>query len=373
MEYIDGANKVLEILENNGFEGYIVGGYVRDILFGIDSQDIDITTNAKIEDIKKLFDTIDNGSKYSSITVKIDSYEYEVTTYRKDVLYADHRHPDIEITNNVSDDLKRRDYTINAMLMDRYGNVIDEYNGRCDMENHIVRMIGDPYERYDEDALRILRGIYLVAKLDYELSDDTFEAMTSKAPLLEYVSDGRKRKELDKIIKFNSNNSALKVMVNTNVFRFLKGLDRGIVYMLSNKIVLNDPFMFYALAFKIYGTIIKTYEFDRLFSKRLENVIKASENDITLVDMLDCDIDILKEANELKKMAGEKYISNIEEVYNSLPIHSIKEINANKDEIKEIYGNEINELLKDIASKILEDKLNNSNDEIIRYVEKVKK
>ena len=270
-------------------------------------------------------------------------------------------------------DLKRRDYTINAMLMDRYGNVIDEYNGRCDMENHIVRMIGDPYERYDEDALRILRGIYLVAKLDYELSDDTFEAMTSKAPLLEYVSDGRKRKELDKIIKFNSNNSALKVMVNTNVFRFLKGLDRGIVYMLSNKIVLNDPFMFYALAFKINGTIIKTYEFDRLFSKRLENVIKASENDITLVDMLDCDIDILKEANELKKMAGEKYISNIEEVYNSLPIHSIKEINANKDEIKEIYGNEINELLKDIASKILEDKLNNSNDEIIRYVEKVKK
>ena len=372
MEYIDGANKILKMLEDNGFEGYIVGGYVRDILFGIDSHDIDITTNARVDDLKKIFNTRDNGSKYSSVTVIMDSNEYEVTTYRRDVLYADHRHADIEITDNVSDDLKRRDYTINALLMDRFGNIIDEYDGRNDMENHIVRMIGDPYERYDEDALRILRGIYLVAKLEFKLSDDTFEAMTSKAPLLEYVSDGRKRKELDKIIKFNSNNRALKAMVDTNVFRYLKGLDKGILYMLSRKVYVNDPFMFYALAFKLNGMVIKSYEFEKSFGKMLEAVIKESMKSLEPVEMLDSDIEILKKANELKRLAGEEYIDNIEDAYNNLIIHSIKDVNVDKEALKEICGNEINDVLKEIASKILEGKLTNTNEEILRFVEKVK-
>ena len=159
----ENANRIIRVLENAGYEAYIVGGCVRDSILGREPGDWDITTSARPEQVKALFRrTIDTGIKHGTVTVMFQKEAYEVTTYRVDGEYSDHRRPDsVKFTASLEEDLKRRDFTINAMAYSHSAGIIDLFGGMEDLENRVIKAVGNPEERFDEDALRILSLIHI--------------------------------------------------------------------------------------------------------------------------------------------------------------------------------------------------------------------
>ena len=196
---------IIDILENNGHEAFAVGGCVRDTILKRKPQDWDITTSAKPEEIKNLFHkTIDTGIEHGTVTVMIRHVGYEVTTYRIDGEYNDSRHPEsVEFTSDLIEDLKRRDFTINAMAYNPKEGLVDAFGGIDDIKHKIIRCVGNPGERFGEDALRILRAVRFSAQLGFEIDDTTMEAIKELAPTLENISAERIYTELQKLILSN--------------------------------------------------------------------------------------------------------------------------------------------------------------------------
>lgn len=217
IEIPTGAAYILQQLNKHGYEAYIVGGCVRDSLLGKQPNDWDITTSAKPEEVKAIFHrTIDTGIQHGTVTVLVDreilddgsgslashtDYAFEVTTYRVDGVYTDHRRPEsVCFTASLEEDLKRRDFTINAMAYNPEQGVIDIFGGQEDLEKGIIRCVGEASERFDEDALRILRAVRFAAQLDFVIEDQTREAMRDQAKFLEDISVERICTELTKMI-----------------------------------------------------------------------------------------------------------------------------------------------------------------------------
>lgn len=196
---------IINVLEENGFEAFAVGGCVRDTILGRNPQDWDITTSALPEQVKALFNrTIDTGIQHGTVTVMIKRVGYEVTTYRVDGEYNDGRHPDsVEFTSNLIEDLKRRDFTINAMAYNPTVGLIDAFDGIGDIERKLVKCVGVTEERFGEDALRILRAVRFSAQLGFEIENDTMKAIEKLAPTLEKISAERIRVEMEKLIVSN--------------------------------------------------------------------------------------------------------------------------------------------------------------------------
>ena len=196
------ANIILEKLQASGHEAYVVGGCVRDALLGREPHDWVITTSALPQEVKKVFPrTVDTGLKHGTVTVMIGREGFEVTTYRVDGVYEDGRHPkEVTFTPNLREDLQRRDFTINAMAYSPAGGLVDLFGGREDLENGIIRAVGDPMQRFSEDALRIMRAVRFSAQLGYEIEPGTFHAAQTLAPTLNRISSERIRDELEKTI-----------------------------------------------------------------------------------------------------------------------------------------------------------------------------
>lgn len=198
-------DKVLMIILNlqmHGYDAYAVGGCVRDSILAKKPQDWDITTSAKPGDIKRMFRrTVDTGIEHGTVTVLIGKDSFEVTTYRIDGVYEDSRHPkEVRFTNNLEEDLKRRDFTINAMAYNDDVRLVDAFGGMKDLNYHLIRCVGDPKERFAEDALRILRAVRFSSQLGFTIEPDTEEAIRELAPTLQRVSAERIRAELLKIL-----------------------------------------------------------------------------------------------------------------------------------------------------------------------------
>ena len=196
------AERIIEILNDNGFEAYVVGGCVRDSILGREPEDWDITTSAKPPEIKSLFTkTIDTGIQHGTVTVRMGGCSYETTTFRIDGVYEDNRHPkQVEFTSLLSEDLKRRDFTINAMAYSPKTGLVDIYNGMGDLENRIIRCVGNADERFDEDALRTLRAVRFAGQLDFTIEDKTYEAIRNAAENIENISVERIRVEITKLL-----------------------------------------------------------------------------------------------------------------------------------------------------------------------------
>ena len=193
---------IIEKLEGAGFEAFAVGGCVRDSILGREPGDWDITTSARPESIKSLFRrTVDTGIEHGTVTVLMGSRSYEVTTYRIDGEYADLRHPkEVLFTASLEEDLKRRDFTINAMAYNESTGLVDLFDGMGDLDRHLVRCVGDPNERFNEDALRILRAVRFAAQLDFGIEEGTRNAIRGHAVNLAAVSKERILVELTKLI-----------------------------------------------------------------------------------------------------------------------------------------------------------------------------
>jgi len=222
MNLNDNALKVLHMLEEQGFEAYAVGGCVRDALLGEEPKDVDITTSAHPDEVKEIFNrTFDTGIEHGTVTVRMGGESFEVTTYRTDGKYLDHRRPsEVSYTLSLEEDLKRRDFTINAMAWHPKKGVIDLFGGREDLENHLVRAVGKATERFDEDALRMLRAIRFASRLDFEIEAETYAAIRTKAPLLEFVSRERVMDELSKTLLSN-HPERLALMKESGLVRYV--------------------------------------------------------------------------------------------------------------------------------------------------------
>ncbi len=196
------VHKIIDTLEEAGFEAYAVGGCVRDSILGREPDDWDITTSAKPEEMKRLFPrTVDTGIKHGTVTVLLGGEGFEVTTYRIDGTYEDGRHPsEVTFTSNLKEDLLRRDFTINAMAYNERSGLVDLYGGLADIDKQVIRCVGDAVERFEEDALRMLRAVRFSAQLGYRIDEVTGEAVKALAPNLQKISAERIRVELVKLV-----------------------------------------------------------------------------------------------------------------------------------------------------------------------------
>lgn len=196
------AFKILNTLTSAGFEAYIVGGAVRNFLLNMPAKDFDITTNATPEQVTKLFqNTSFVGAAFGVSLIKIDGFDFEIATYRTDGVYNDNRHPEnVSLTLNVKEDILRRDFTCNAILMDENENIHDLVGGQKDIKQRILRCVGDPNERFNEDALRMLRAIRFCCQLGFIMDSNTFEAIRVNKNLVKNISVERIQIELNKML-----------------------------------------------------------------------------------------------------------------------------------------------------------------------------
>ncbi|MFH1671689.1 MAG: CCA tRNA nucleotidyltransferase [Candidatus Portnoybacteria bacterium] len=229
------VKSILEKLEKSGFEAYAVGGCVRDLLIEREPKDWDITTSAQPEQIRKIFPDSFYENKFGTVTVKTESKntalsEIEITTYRIEEKYTDKRHPEkISFTLDLKDDLARRDFTINAIALDKEGKIIDSFDGQKDLENKIIRAVGKPVERFSEDALRMLRAIRLSVQLDFKVEDKTFKAIKDNAGLLQMIAKERIRDEFKKMIMSNIPDKAIELLKDSGLLKYIiPELEKGI-------------------------------------------------------------------------------------------------------------------------------------------------
>ncbi|MGL5820127.1 MAG: CCA tRNA nucleotidyltransferase, partial [Sarcina sp.] len=218
---------ILDTFHKNSYEAFIVGGCVRDSLLKREINDYDITTNANPKEIMKLFKkTIPTGIKHGTISVLLNNVTYEVTTYRVDGDYIDNRRPDSVIfVNNIKDDLSRRDFTINALAYSPYLGFKDFFDGQEDLNKKLIKAVGNPTKRFNEDALRMLRAVRFSAQLNFTIDKKTYEAIQINAHLIKNISMERISIELLKILKSNSPSLGIQKLIETDLLKNLFELE----------------------------------------------------------------------------------------------------------------------------------------------------
>jgi tRNA nucleotidyltransferase (CCA-adding enzyme) len=234
---------IIDEIYKQGYEAFIVGGCVRDSILGLIPNDYDITTNAKTYDIKEIFKSfklIETGIKHGTIGVIIDEEIYEITTYRIEGEYEDFRRPkEVKFSENILDDLKRRDFTINAMAYNDKVGLIDKFNGKVDLDKKIIKTVGDANERFNEDALRMVRAIRFSATLNFEIDDFVFSSICKNSDKVKNISVERITDEVKKIL-FSKNIEKLNLLFESKIFQNIgiydyKNFDEKKLNILNNK------------------------------------------------------------------------------------------------------------------------------------------
>ena len=217
------AIKVIGILQGAGFEAYMVGGAVRDFLLGNTPHDIDVASSASPQQVKELFKrTVDTGIEHGTVLVLVDGEGIEVTTFRTEGSYSDNRRPDsVEFVQSLEEDLKRRDFTINAMAMTEALEIIDPFDGKKDLQKHIIRAVGDPDQRFQEDALRMLRAVRFSGQLDFLIEGNTLDSIRRHTALIQSIAVERLKSEIDKIFANPRTARSISYLVETALTDFL--------------------------------------------------------------------------------------------------------------------------------------------------------
>ena len=220
------AFHVIEQIEQHGFEAYFVGGSVRDALLGKESHDVDIATSAYPEEIKNIFKrTIDVGIEHGTVLALVGDEQYEITTFRTESTYQDYRRPDsVTFVRSLEEDLKRRDFTINALALKRDGTVVDLFGGLNDLEAGILRAVGDAKERFHEDALRMMRGLRFASQLDFQIDPETLNAIATYHSLLGKISVERIAIEFEKMLLGKKRSNGLRPFIELGCYESCPGL-----------------------------------------------------------------------------------------------------------------------------------------------------
>lgn len=220
------ARPVLQKIETAGYEAYFVGGCVRDTILGDPIHDIDIATSAYPSEIKAIFKrTVDTGIQHGTVMILDHGTGYETTTFRTESGYQDYRRPDkVTFVRSLKDDLKRRDFTINALAMKEDGTVIDLFNGLSDLQNQIIKAVGNPEERFHEDALRMMRAVRFASKLDFNIEDATLKGITDNGKLLTNIAIERIEVEFSKLLLGSNPPKGLQYFIDTNLYQYCPNL-----------------------------------------------------------------------------------------------------------------------------------------------------
>jgi len=222
---ISDALEIIRIIENAGYEAYLVGGSLRDSLLGRQPKDIDIASSALPSEIKKVFSsykTIDTGIELGTVTLIYKDKPIEITTYRSESIYIDNRRPDsVHFEKNIHEDLKRRDFTINAMAYNQSNKLVDLFSGEKDLKNKLIRCVGSPDERFSEDALRMLRAVRFACLLNFDIEKSTFESIKRNASRIEYISKERIQAELNKILLSSKPSRGIRLLCDLKLLDYI--------------------------------------------------------------------------------------------------------------------------------------------------------
>lgn len=377
---------IIDTFYNNGYEAFMVGGCIRDSLLKKVPMDYDIATSAPPEITQKLFKkSIPTGIEHGTITVLINKNSYEVTTYRVEGKYSNNRKPDsVTFISNIKDDLARRDFTINAFAYNDRKGLLDYFSGNTDLNNKIIKCVGNPDKRFKEDSLRMLRAIRFSAQLNFNIDETTFSAIKSNSKSIQNISNERIRVELSKILLSNNAFSGLLKLENANLLKEILPYNLNInkaIDKLEKDLASRFAFIFLKLDCSLIETIMRNLTFDKNTINKVIHLTTAFENIKSIVSKSDCKRLIIKVGNDnifslinLYETVTSTHISNI----NSL----VKDIFKNKDAlyIKDlsITGNDLiselninpgkllGELLNHLLNQVIDEKISNDYNCLIK-------
>lgn len=406
---------ILNILNKNNNSAYIVGGCVRDSLMGVTPHDWDICTSCTPEEVKRIFTgyrTIDTGIKHGTVTIVIDDEQYEVTTYRIDGIYEDNRHPsDVLFTKNIVADLSRRDFTMNAIAYNHINGFVDPFGGIDDIKNCIIRCVGNPNDRFTEDALRILRAERFAMTLRFQIEDKTEQAMMENKWLLKNIAIERVTSELWKAVsKITYVNERLLILLRVVLPEFISSAAvKEIEYVLSripssgyvtiafiqHIVMERNPRMFIerpqAMMDKLRFSN-KDMKTIMAMCNGLNNILDQINNDVIGVVSIEplpemkllmlADGDYIKETIELSKIYIRylqmkanhlyDYVFEMERKYSRAKqeCYSLKDLEINGDDLIQMgfKGVKIGEILNDVLMKVIFNQLRNNSEVLIDYV-----
>ncbi|TVY12389.1 CCA tRNA nucleotidyltransferase [Candidatus Phytoplasma pini] len=258
------AQKILKILKKRNFESFIVGGAVRDLCLGLEISEIDITTNALVTDIQKIFLCYPKGIKYGLLTIFFDGDYFDIASYRREGSYYDYRHPStFFFISDIKEDLLRRDFTINSLLLDHKDLIIDYNNGYEDLIHKKIKTIGDSYQKLTEDVLRMMRIFYFQAKLNFDIEEKTQKILKSNIFLIQKIQPAKILEILKKIIKQKYFRKAFISFLDNNALSFLPGFQKSIMFILQNNILMINEETFFSLSFRLEPKLIDYYPFSK--------------------------------------------------------------------------------------------------------------
>lgn len=357
---LESALKLLKELTSHDYKAYIVGGFVRDYLLGRESQDIDVCTNATPKEIKEVFeDSFLPTEDYGSVVVNKYGVRFEITTFRKEFSYQDHRKPvEIQYIDDLYQDLLRRDFTINAICIDENGEVIDFLGGRDDLERKLIRTIGDAADRFQEDALRILRAIRFATVLDFQLDASVSSAILETRHLLSELSYQRKKEELDKIFASGHADKGIDLLLQYH-------LDKNLELEKLSQVENTDS----VIGIWSVLDVDLLYPFSNNEKEMMADIRKAmSLNNLDPMALYEYGLYVNSVAGEMKGLDKKK----ITESYNALIIHSRSDLDVTSEEIMECLDREpgeyLSDIYEDIEREVLYRRLPNQKQKLLSYI-----
>lgn len=349
--------KILKKIESNGYEAYIVGGFVRDFLLHKPTTDVDICTNALPKDILRIFDIKKENPMYGSIKLTTKKYNYDITTYRKEENYKNRKPETITYVNNLIDDIKRRDFTINAICMNSDGTIIDLLGGREDINNKIIRVIGDTKSKLTEDPLRILRAIRFSIILDFKLDNEIEDFIANNKDIISSLSYTRKKEELEKILVSKKAEEGLKYLKNHHFCELL-----GIKY---DKIVpIKDLLGMWAQI-----DFSNNYQFTKANLKVINDIRKiVNQKVINNETLFNYELYTVLVSAEILGITKKEVCK----INNSLKIHSKNDLKIRQEDIIKILNiapsNRVRVIYNDVLLKVINNVLPNNYRKLKEYI-----
>ena len=359
---LDSALKLLKEITEHSYKAYIVGGFVRDYLLGIESSDIDICTNATPKEIKEIFsDSCLPNEDYGSVIVTKNGIRFEITTFRREIEYNDKRRPiEIKYIDDLYEDLLRRDFSINAICMDKDGRILDYLGGKEDLNNHIIKSIGIASDKFTEDPLRILRAIRFSTILNFNLDEEVISSIKETKYLLKNLSYNRKKEELDKIFTSPNYKNGIKLLLEL-------GLDKELEIDNLNKIL--NSISTNSIGIWSILNVCDNYPFNKNELELIDSINKVLKLDVFDKKVLyKYGLYVCSVACEIKNLDNKKIIED----YNNLVIKSRDDIDIDADTImnllKKSPGKYLKDIYDDLEENILNGNIENNKDIISNYI-----
>ncbi|WP_377888821.1 CCA tRNA nucleotidyltransferase [Alkalihalobacillus sp. R86527] len=377
--------KVLKRLQEAGYEAFIVGGAVRDLLLDLPVSDFDIASSAHPNEVVNLFEkVIPTGVKHGTVTVIFEDESFEVTTFRSEKKYDDFRHPsEVTFLNRIDEDLARRDFTINSMALSSNGEIVDPYQGRDDLKSGIIRTVGHPDERFTEDPLRMLRALRFLSVFSFQFEEETFQAIKKNASLLSQIAVERVTAEFNKLLAGSGVEQAMQRILETGVYVYLPGLPQMKAYLeigMKVSFLKTDEERWAWLAFEKEDPVffLKKWRLSNDFIKKVQKILSVSRTvqmDGWNRDTVYAALPFERESERVLAVMNNRIptYEHIDNIASALPITSSDMVAVTGEDLIAWTGQKpgpwVGECLKQIEQAILNEEITNEKSSIKRWLE----